>query len=140
MKDTLTIKDRTLGIICILTSLFLLFSIKSKSFETKAFPVALLVSCAVLSILLVIGKKKKTYEFKSIDKVLLYYLLFFAYVITIPYIGFIIATTCFLSLFIIISKYKMKKIVIIILSLAISLITWYIFAGLFGIALPEILF
>jgi len=140
MKETITFKDRTLGIICILFALLLLFSIREKSFETKAFPVALLISFSVLSILLVIGKKKKTYELKSLDKVILYYLLFFAYIVVIPYIGFIIATTCFMGSFIIISKYKMKKIMVLIVSLVVSLTTWYIFSVLFGISLPEILF
>ncbi len=140
VKETITFKDRTLGIISIFVALLLLFSIKEKNFETKAFPVALLISFSVLSILLIIGKKRKTYKLKNLDKVILYYLLFFAYVVVIPYIGFIIATTCFMSLFIIMSKYMIKKIMVLVISLVVSLMTWYIFSVLFGISLPEILF
>ncbi|MEA4848358.1 MAG: tripartite tricarboxylate transporter TctB family protein [Clostridiaceae bacterium] len=133
-------KDRTMGIISVLVSLFLLFSLRGKAFEAKAFPVALLIVLAILSILLIFDKKKKTYEFKSLYKVLLYYLLFFVYVAVMPYIGFIISTTCFMCLFIIMSKYDINKVMAAVLSLLTALITWFIFSHLFGISLPEILF
>lgn len=136
----ITMKDRLVGIISILISLFLLFSLTGKAFEAKVFPVALLVVLIILSVLLILDKKKKTYEFKSLDKVLLYYFLFFIYIVTMPYIGFVISTTCFMSLFIIISKYNMKKYMVVLMSLMISLVIWFIFSYLFGISLPEILF
>ncbi|KUO69406.1 MAG: hypothetical protein APF77_14175 [Clostridia bacterium BRH_c25] len=133
-------RDRIVGIICILTSLFLLFSLREKAFEAKAFPTALLVIFIILSIMLVIDKKKEKHEFHNLKSVLLNCLLFFAYIFMMPHIGFIISTTCFISLFIIISKYSMKKTTVIIMSLLVSMIIWFIFSYLFGISLPEILF
>lgn len=133
-------KDRIVGITSILISLFLLFSLKGKAFEAVAFPAALLIIMVLLSIILIFDKKKEEYKFSNFKDVLLNYLLFIAYIVVMPYVGFIISTTCFISLFIIMSKYKMKKIMVIIMSLLVSLITWFIFSYLFGISLPEILF
>jgi hypothetical protein len=139
-KRGTSMKDRIIGLISILLSIFLLLSLKEKTFEAKAFPTVLLLILIALSIMLVFDKKKETYKFENFKSILLNCILFLGYILVIPYVGFIISSTCFISLFIIINNYSMKKITVIIMSLLVSLIIWFIFSYLFGISLPEVLF
>jgi hypothetical protein len=133
-------KDRVLGIISIIASSLLMFSLWEKRIEAKVFPLILLIVLILLSIVLIIRKGQKEYDFKKLDQVFMNFLITSIYIFVLPYIGFVVSTTCFVSIFIIINKYPIKMIVAVILSLFMSLFLWFIFVKLFGITLPEILF
>ncbi|MBV1758342.1 MAG: tripartite tricarboxylate transporter TctB family protein [Dethiosulfatibacter sp.] len=133
-------RNRITGLVSILISVFLIFTLREKNFETQLFPVVALSILIVLSIILVFQKEQKIFEFEKIGTIAKFFALTVVYIMVLPHLGFIISTTCFISTFIIISKYEMKKIVVILYALLVSLILWFVFSYLFGIAIPEVLF
>ena len=135
------LRDRHLGIVGLVLCGGLLYTLKNKSFQAKAFPIALLLILMVLCLLLIFrqGHEEK-YDFSGISQVLIYGGLFVLYVWLMPYIGFILSTTGFLAAFLILQKYPMKQRWILLFSLIIALVLWLLFAKGFGVRLPEILF
>lgn len=120
---------------------FLLFTLRGKSFQARAFPTALLVLLLFLCLVLIVRKDRGgVYDFSSLLQVLLYGGLLLVYVVLMPYIGFILSTAAFLSAFLILQKYPMKKYWIVLFSLATAAALWLLFAKGFGVRLPEILF
>ena len=130
-----------MGILGLMFFIPLLWSLREKSFQAKAFPTALLIILIAMCLLFIFRKGfDKKYDFSGIKQVLLYGGLFLIYVVILPHIGFIISTTAFISAFLILQKYPMKKLFIFIFSLAITMTLWLLFAKGFGVRLPEILF
>jgi len=133
-------KDKTIGILSILVSAFLLFSLRGNTLQTTLFPTMLLIVFVVLGIALIFGKGKETYKFSNFRTVLLIYIVFVIYIVVLPHLGFIISTALFIGLFLVLTKYKTSKLGFVLIPIAVSLSIWFVFAYLFKVSLPEILF
>lgn len=133
-------KDKTIGILSILVSAFLLFSLRGNTLQTTLFPTILLVVFIVLGIALIFDRGKGAYKFGNFRTVLLIYIIFAIYIVILPYLGFIISTALFIGLFLVLTKYKTSKLGFVLIPIAISLSIWFVFAYLFKVSLPEILF
>lgn len=133
-------KDKIIGILSILVSVFLLFSLRGNTLQTTLFPGILLIAFMALGIALIFGKGKETYKFGNFRTVALTYIIFAAYIVILPHLGFIISTTLFIGLFLVLNKYKTSTLGFILIPIAVSLSIWFVFAYLFKVSLPEILF
>lgn len=135
------LNDRWFGALFLVIFGYLGYTLRGKSFQTLAFPGALLIVLMLLCIVLIVrGGHKEKYDFTHLRAILLYGGLLVAYVLLMPHIGFILSTTAFLSAFLLLQRYPMKPWWIVLFSAAITLTLWLLFAKGFGVRLPEILF
>jgi hypothetical protein len=133
-------KDKVVGIFSVLIAAFLLFTLRNEEAQTMLFPLLLLVALLVISLFLILRKNGMTYELGDLKTLLLVGAAFSLYIIAMPYIGFLIATTLFLGSFLLIVKFNLKPVSLVLVSIGISIGTWLVFAILFKVQLPEILF
>jgi len=133
-------KDKTIGVLCILVSVFLLFSLRGNTLQTTLFPIMLLVVFIALGLVLIFIKEKETYKFSNFRTVLLIYVIFAVYIIILPYAGFIVSTALFIGVFLFLTKYKTSILGFILTPIFLSLSIWFVFGFLFKVSLPEILF
>ena len=141
MKDkVLFMKDKIVGISSVFIVVFLLYTLRNEEAQTMLFPLLLLVALLIISLFLILRKSDKTYELGEIKTLALVGIIFSSYIIALPYIGFLIATALFLGLFLFIVKFNIKPAALILVSVGISITTWFVFAILFRVQLPEILF
>ncbi|MHB0895937.1 MAG: tripartite tricarboxylate transporter TctB family protein [Spirochaetales bacterium] len=124
----------------ILVSAFLLYTLRDNTLQTTLFPTILLIVFVALGIALIFSKGKETYSFGKFRTVLLVYIIFALYIMALPYLGFIISTALFIGLFLVLTKYKTSILGFVLIPIAVSLSIWFVFAFLFKVSLPEILF
>jgi hypothetical protein len=133
-------KDKVVGIFSVLIAAFLLFTLRNEEAQTMLFPLLLLVALLVISVFLILRKNGAIYELGDLKTLLLVGAAFSLYIIAMPYIGFLIATTLFLGSFLLIVKFNLKPVSLVLVSIGISIATWFVFAILFKVQLPEVLF
>jgi putative tricarboxylic transport membrane protein len=133
-------KDKAVGIASVLIAAFLLFTLRNEEAQTMLFPLLLVLALLVISVFLILRKNGATYELGDLKTLLLVGAAFSLYIIAMPHIGFLIATTLFLGSFLLIVKFNLKPAAFVLVSIGISITTWFVFAILFRVQLPEILF
>lgn len=102
----------------------------------------LLIILMILCVVLILRREhnKKTYDFSALKGVAIYVALFALYVVVLPHIGFIISTTLFITVFLLLQRYPLPKYRILLLSAVVAVSGYLLFAKGFGVRLPEILF
>ena len=133
-------KDKIVGFSSVLIVAFLLYTLRNEDAQTMLFPFLLLVALLILSLFLIFRKSDTSYVLGDIKTLLSVGIIFSVYIIAMPYIGFLISTALFLGSFLYIVKFKIKPVALILVSIGISITTWFVFAILFRVQLPEILF
>lgn len=136
----ISVNDRIIGIIGAIGSLFLFFTIKDTSFETKIFPVICLLLLFVLSIIIVLRSTHSSYEFKNIKKVILSVVLMISYVVCMNLIGFIWSSMLFLAAYLYLNKYEGKRLMGVLFSVLLPIALFGLFQLAFGVRLPEGIF
>lgn len=134
------LKDRQVGLAGLFALGFLLYTLRDRSFQAKAFPTALLAILAVLCVIMIFRKEGESYDFAYLGQVALYGGLLILYVLLLPRIGFILSTSGFLAGFLFLQKYPTKPWWIVLFSIITALVLYFLFARGFRVRLPEILF
>jgi hypothetical protein len=120
--------DRITGIILILLSFFLLWSLRKLSFEAAAFPVVLFAILIFLCFFLIFGRWKGRYTFEHGRHVAVGALVMIAYGLLLPFTGFPITTAAMLWGSMLLGGYKGSKIKLpIIAALLAGCIYWVFF-------------
>ncbi|OUM85578.1 MAG: hypothetical protein BAA01_12155 [Bacillus thermozeamaize] len=127
--------DRIVGVILILISAGLLYSLKGATFEASIFPSFFLVLLIVLSSLLVIKPSGSKLTFDNIKGLLIQFALILLYLFALPRIGFIISTLFYLFIAIYLSGYR-KWIHNIVTTSCLTILLYFIFARYLHVNLP----
>lgn len=129
--------DKKVGFVTLIASLLLFYSLKEIPEKPRLFPVVLLISLSAASIALVVRKSPVScISFRESAFTVGHYLLFLGYVLVLPFLGFFISTTAYLTLAIIFLKYRHPAYVSGLLALTISFLLKLFFASFFGVSLP----
>lgn len=134
------IDDRVVGLIGIVGSALLMHTIWNTHLQTKAFPLACLIILLILSAILALRKGHKSYKIENWGKVLLTMVLLLVYILSLDHIGFLIATTLFLIVYLLLNKFEGKKLLLYGYSLLLPALIYLLFNVGFSVQLPEILF
>ncbi len=131
------ISDRSVGIAGILMSAFLLSTIWTTQFETKAFPMAGLFILMILSVILALRREDKKYTLENFKQVAMGIGLLLFYIAGLKVLGFILASILFLFAFVSLNHYEGSKIVAAFYCVALPILLFAIFQLLFHIRLPQ---
>ena len=128
--------DRITGIILILLSCFLLWSLRKLSFEAAAFPVVLFAILIFLSFFLIFGRWKGRYTFENGRHVIVGALVMIAYGLLLPVIGFPISTGAMLWGSMWLGGYKGSKFKLPIIAALLAGCIYWVFFKLLGVPEP----
>lgn len=132
------LQDRHIGLIGVLASVILFFNIKDSSFQTKAFPVGLLIIFLGLSLALVFRKGKNNgYEFLHFKRVLIAFVLIALYIVGVNLIGFLVSTILFIAAFLLVYQSKMNKIVLAVFAIGCPVFIYVLFNYVLSVRLPS---
>lgn len=131
------LQDRHIGAAGVLASVILFLNIKDASFQTKVFPIGLIVILLGLSLALVFRKGKNNgFEFPHFKKVLMAFVMIALYVAGIQYIGFLVSTIVFVAAFLLVYKCDMNKAVLVAFSIGYPVFIYVLFNHVLSVRLP----
>lgn len=131
---------RAVGILGVISSVILYSNVANRAFVTKAFPLASIILLFVLSLLLIVRKDVKTgLKIANAKQLLLSMILFSLYLIALKPVGFMISTFLFLTLFLLVNRYKTKLLTYVLYCIGTPIIFYVIFNVFCGVDLPEII-
>lgn len=128
--------DRITGIVLILLSCFLLWSLRTLSFEAAAFPVVLFAILIFLSAFLVFGRWKGKYTFENPRDVGVAAAVMIVYSLLLPLTGFPITTGVMLWVSMWIGGYKGSKYKLPIIAAVLAGCIYWVFFRLLGVPEP----
>lgn len=132
------LKDRYIGIVGILASLFLMTNIWNQSFQTKAFPMGILVILLALSVVLVVRKDTSGgYEITHFKRIIKGCVLLAAYIAGINILGWLSSTILFVGIFLWMYQCKMNKLVLIMFTIAYPVAIYILFKNILAVRLPS---
>jgi hypothetical protein len=128
--------DRITGIVFILLSCFLLWSLRKLSFEAAAFPVVLFAILIFLSAFLIFGRWRGKYTFENPRDVGIAAGVMIVYSLLLPLTGFPITTGIMLWVSMWIGGYKASKYKLPILAALLAGCIYWVFFKLLGVPEP----
>jgi hypothetical protein len=128
--------DRITGIVLILLSCFLLWSLRTLSFEAAAFPVVLFSILIFLSAFLIFGRWKGKYTFDNPRDVGVAAAVMIVYSLLLPLTGFPITTGVMLWVSMWIGGYKGSKYKLPIIAAVLAGCIYWVFFRLLGVPEP----
>jgi hypothetical protein len=128
--------DRITGIVLILLSCFLLWSLRTLSFEAAAFPVVLFAILIFLSAFLIFGRWKGKYTFDNPRDVGIAAAVMIVYSLLLPLTGFPITTGVMLWVSMWIGGYKGSKYKLPIIAAVLAGCIYWVFFRLLGVPEP----
>ncbi len=130
-------KDRYIGLLGVLLSVFLFFDIKDMQFKTKVFPIACLVALCALSVALVLRRDGKKYEFKEFKRISISIAIILAYMFCMNVIGFLVSTIAFMLAFSFYNKHNIKTWIVVVYSVLYPSAIYLLFKVVLMIRLPQ---
>ncbi len=127
---------RTTGVILILLSCFLLWSLQGVPFEAAIFPRLLLAILIVLSFVLVIGRWKARESFENLRDVTVAALMIIAYSVSLPFTGFPVTTGVMLWASMWLGGYKGPKYRLPLIAVLLAGVIYWVFFKLVGVPEP----
>lgn len=128
--------DRITGIVLILLSCLLLWSLRNVPFEAAAFPVVLFVILIFLSSFLIFGRWKGKYTFENLRDVGIAAAVMIVYSLLLPLTGFPITTGVMLWVSMWLGGYKGSKFKLPILAAVLAGCIYWVFFKLLGVPEP----
>ena len=128
--------DRITGIVFILLSCLLLWSLRNVPFEAAAFPVVLFVILIFLSSFLIFGRWKGKYTFENLRDVGIAAAVMIVYSLLLPLTGFPITTGIMLWVSMWLGGYKGSKFKLPILAAVLAGCIYWVFFKLLGVPEP----
>ena len=129
--------DRYIGVVGVLASVILFLNVKDTDFQTKAFPIGLIVIFLGLSLALVFRKgKNEGYDFPQFKRVLIAFVLIALYIVGMNVIGFLVSTIVFVAAFLLIYQCKMNKIVLAAFTIGYPVFIYVLFNNVLSVRLP----
>lgn len=131
------LQDRHIGAAGVLVSVILFLNIKDASFQTKVFPIGLIMILLCLSLALIFRKGKNDgFEFPHFKKILIAFAMIALYMLGMQYIGFLVSTIAFVAAFLTVYHCKMNKIILIIFSIGYPVLIYVLFNHVLSVRLP----
>jgi len=128
--------DRITGIVLILLSGFLLWSLRKLPFEAAAFPVVLFTILVFLSLFLIFGQWRGRYTFENGRHVAVGALVMIAYGLLLPFTGFPITTGAMLWGSMWLGGYKGAKYKLPLFAAILATAIYLVFFKLLGVPEP----
>ena len=128
--------DRITGIVFILLSFFLLWSLRKLPLEAAAFPVVLFAILIFLSAFLIFGRWRGKYTFENPRDVGIAAVVMIVYSVLLPLTGFPITTGVMLWVSMWIGGYKASKVKLLILAALLAGCIYWVFFKLLGVPEP----
>jgi hypothetical protein len=128
--------DRITGIVFILLSCFLVWSLRNVPFEAAAFPVVLFVILIFLSSFLIFGRWKGKYTFENPRDVGIAAVVMIIYSVLLPLTGFPITTGVMLWVSMWLGGYKGSKYKLPALAALLAGCIYWVFFKLVGVPEP----
>ncbi|OGP65132.1 MAG: hypothetical protein A2170_05640 [Deltaproteobacteria bacterium RBG_13_53_10] len=128
--------DRITGIVVILLSCFLLWSLRNLPFEAAAFPVVLFIILIFLSSFLIFGRWKGPYIFENRRDVAVGALVMVAYSLLLPLTGFPFTTGVMLWASMWLGGYRGPKYKLPLFAAVLAGCIYWIFFKLLGVPEP----
>lgn len=136
--DIVILKDKYIGILGMIISIFLGVNIWGRSFQTKAFPVSLLIVLFVLSLILICRKDETGgYKVTHIKKIVQAFLLIAIYIVCMKVLGWLSSTILFVGIFLWMYKCKMNKLILIAFAIGYPTVIYFVFNYLLAVRLPS---
>ena len=128
--------DRIIGIAFILLSCFLLWSLRTLSFEAAAFPVVLFAILIFLSAFLIFGRWRGKYTFENPRDVGISAGVMIVYSLLLPLTGFPFTTGIILWVSMALGGYKGSKYKLPIIAALLTVCIYWVFFKLLGVPEP----
>jgi hypothetical protein len=128
--------DRITGIVLILLSCLLLWSLRTVPFEAAAFPVVLFAILIFLSVFLIFGRWRGKYTFENPRDVGIAAAVMIVYSLLLPLTGFPISTGVMLWVSMWIGGYKVSKYKLPLLAALLAGCIYWVFFKLLGVPEP----